>query len=215
MMGLPPDQIQRVLDHYLYNNPQRPTNYQISAQIPLSQPHPMEPPKTISVDAVKSSKRKSDQLNNSSKRFEKNVRKILEKWMTDHWEYPYPDAGEEEQLISITKLKRRQIKTWMTNYRRRKMNLRRAKKQNNNDLVSMFTSAPQTLSMLRYSNASSTGNIPILWGTKEYSPGVVVYQDPASVQTKNLPPTCPPEKDVMEALECLFDSKEKDAWKKK
>mmetsp|Transcript_142118 Transcript_142118/g.317991 ORF Transcript_142118/g.317991 Transcript_142118/m.317991 type:complete len:240 (+) Transcript_142118:55-774(+) len=108
-----------------------------------------------------------DDEDHHSKRFEKNTRGLLERWMVDHWEYPYPDSAEEDGLMAETHLTRRQIKTWMTNYRRRKMHLRREKKEKRDDLKSMLSTPAENISMLRYSTNGrddGDGKIPVVWG---------------------------------------------------
>lgn len=82
---------------------------------------------TVSSSRGRGSRRKLNLSSDSksTKRFGKQERAILEEWMNEHSDFPYPDPRQENELVELTRLSRKQIKTWMTNHRRRKMNLKR------------------------------------------------------------------------------------------
>ncbi|KAJ6230698.1 homeobox protein transcription factor [Anaeramoeba flamelloides] len=61
------------------------------------------------------------------KNYPKNTRRVLNKWFFDHLEKPFPTKEEKQELSLKTSLTIKQISTWFTNARRRKLKQMREK----------------------------------------------------------------------------------------
>ena len=55
----------------------------------------------------------------TSTRFSRPAVRVLKSWLLSHWNHPYPNNEDKEELMSQTGLNKAQITTWLTNARRR------------------------------------------------------------------------------------------------
>mmetsp|Transcript_12204 Transcript_12204/g.13924 ORF Transcript_12204/g.13924 Transcript_12204/m.13924 type:complete len:155 (+) Transcript_12204:308-772(+) len=57
----------------------------------------------------------------TSNSYPPKVAKILLKWVREHRYFPYPTEEERQELINSTGLSRKQLRSWLTDARRRKL----------------------------------------------------------------------------------------------
>lgn len=59
----------------------------------------------------------SDQSRKSREPLSKENVKILEEWLNDNMDYPYPGPVDLDELHIKTSLSKKKIRVWLTNYR--------------------------------------------------------------------------------------------------
>ena len=71
------------------------------------------------LDQYFSNYRKRKTVHRRRARFKYESRVVLTKWVNDHIDHPYPMPSEYEQLEFTSGLNEKQLRTWLTNYRKR------------------------------------------------------------------------------------------------
>lgn len=124
-----------------FQQQQMPQMYQQGRVSPTSLPLPQSQiTETRSSSSSPISEDSKEKLNTRKKRqnLPRQTTLILLSWLSEHLDRPYPNSREKYELLMKTRLTIQQLDNWFINARRRKINILRKLKENDQNIALTF-----------------------------------------------------------------------------